>query len=113
MSVNITVEGKVYTLKQSHLDAIEKNKIDRPYLRMRIRGGWSLDLAASIPKGVKKAEIESYLKEQKLKVKSKKHKANIAKPKPWLSKYPQRQVRGEFCKHLWEYDIFPKRQIGV
>lgn len=39
------------------------------------------------------------------------YKKSYVKPKPWLKKYPQKTVRGEFCKHLWENDIFPKRKV--
>ncbi|WP_436883705.1 hypothetical protein [Mammaliicoccus sciuri] len=39
------------------------------------------------------------------------YKKRYVKPKPWLEKYPQKTVRGEYCKHLWENDIFPKRKV--
>ena len=41
----------------------------------------------------------------------KRYKKNYGKPKPWLKKYPQKTVRGEFCKYLWENNIFPKRKV--
>jgi len=111
VSKEIVVEGKKYILTDSHLNSIEEYELDMPFVRMRIRAGWVIDTAVNVPKGVAKCDAESYLKNKSLESKKKKPKKDYSKPKPWIEKYPQKTVRGEYCKHLWENDIFPKRKV--
>ncbi len=74
----------------------------------RIYRGYPREVALSHPpnKHFVGMERTAYKKTMALNFKERVYKND--KPKPWLEKYPQKTVRGEYCKHLWENDIFPK-----
>ncbi|UXU79079.1 hypothetical protein MUA27_05570 [Mammaliicoccus sciuri] len=100
--------NKKYDYEKRDIEIAESNGISMDAFYQRLRYGWSASKARSYPvrnhdRNKNVIAVEEY--------KSKKPKKDYSKPKPWLKKYPQKTVRGEYCKHLWENDIFPKRKV--
>ncbi|WP_314347707.1 hypothetical protein [Mammaliicoccus vitulinus] len=98
----IIVEGNEYILTPKHLRMAEENNFDKTFIRMRIRAGWSLDLAVKVPQGVPKCDAESYLKFEELDGRKRKPKKDYSKPKPWLKKYPQKTKFGDYAQQLFK-----------
>ncbi|MGG6839946.1 UNVERIFIED_CONTAM: hypothetical protein MXM71_02125 [Mammaliicoccus sciuri] len=97
----ITADGNEYILTPQQVRMAEENNFDKTFIRMRIRAGWTLNLAVSVPQGVPKCDAEAYMKFEELDGRKRKPKKDYSKPKPWLEKYPQKTEFGDYAKQLF------------
>lgn len=97
----ITADGNEYILTPQQVRMAEENNFDKTFIRMRIRAGWTLNLAVSVPQGVPKCDAEAYMKFEELDGRKRKPKKDYSKPKPWLEKYSQKTEFGDYVKQLF------------
>ncbi|WP_239774613.1 hypothetical protein [Mammaliicoccus sp. N-M50] len=97
----ITADGNEYILTPQQVRMAEENNFDKSFIRMRIRAGWKLNLAVSVPRGVPKCDAEAYMKFEELDGRKRKPKKDYSKPKPWLEKYLQKTEFGDYAKQLF------------
>lgn len=104
-----THKRQLFTTEE--LNIMKKNGVTKKMFHLRISRGYPREVALSHPpnKHFVGMERTAYKKAVALNFKDRVYKND--KPKPWLEEYPQKTVRGEYCKHLWENDIFPKRKV--
>lgn len=98
----ITADGNEYILTPQQVRMAEENNFDKTFIRMRIRAGWTLNLAVSVPQGVPKCDAEAYMKFEELDGRKRKPKKDYSKPKPWLEKYPQKTEFGDYAQLLFQ-----------
>ncbi|WP_239704750.1 MULTISPECIES: SA1788 family PVL leukocidin-associated protein [unclassified Mammaliicoccus] len=120
-AINTPVRKKTL-YSENELAVMKLNNLTKDKVNKRITNGVPRGLAIRVPADeictkqmIEEYEFEEMKKEETRKKRKakreKKEKELLMKKKPHLFKVQQKTVRGEYCKHLWENDIFPKRKV--
>lgn len=108
------VKNKYFSITPDVAEKMQKADINSVILRQRLAKGWAFEDAIEAPIGVRRSEWNS-LKPKEDEIASYKERMEqrrlqeLRRKKPHLFTVPQKPPRGEWCKHLMENDIFPKK----
>ena len=112
---NIRVGKQTFVMTEKDEMKMEESGINMFSLRQRINKGWDFYDAIEAPVGMRRKEwnaLKRMERAESLKERiQRRRKEELRRKKPHLFEVPQVHPRGEWCKHLMENDIFPRKVV--
>ncbi|MDW8551105.1 SA1788 family PVL leukocidin-associated protein [Staphylococcus nepalensis] len=110
----ITVAGYTFFIHPEHEAKAEALGLGIKYIRTRLKNGWTVQEAYSVPRGVRledyrEAQNINYLQSKARKTRERLRDEKQREERPWLyDGTPQNHNRGKWCEYLMNTSLFPK-----
>lgn len=115
-ATKMRVKNKYFSITPDVVEKMKEADINSDILRQRLASDWKFEDAIEAPIGVRRSEWDS-LKPKEDEIASYKERMErrrlqeLKRKKPHLFEVPQVHPRREWCKHLMENDIFPRKVV--